>query len=59
MAPGPPDREANRFEILSPKRKKKENNKSNLPLFPNLPEIKKPNARYVVISSTDDKKPTH
>ena len=30
MAPGPSDLEANRFEILSPKRKKKENNKSIL-----------------------------
>lgn len=56
MAPGPPDREANRFAILSPKRKKRENTKT-LPLFPALPSIQKPNPRYVVISATNDKKP--
>ena len=60
MPPGPPNLGDNRFAALSEspksKRKKKDSGKpfSN---FLGLPSIQKPNPKYIIVSSADDKKP--
>ena len=62
MPPGPPNLGDNRFALLeaneSPqsKRKKKDVNKT-FSIFPGLPHVQKPNPKYIILSSADDKKP--
>ena len=60
MPTGPTNLGDNRFALLSynsrlSKRKKKENITKFI--FPKLPLIQKPNPKFVVMSSLDDKKP--
>ena len=61
MAPGPPNLGDNRFAMLSESprqtKRKKKDNYTPLNIFPKLPLIQKPNPKYVVMSSFDDKKP--
>ena len=60
MPPGPPNLGDNRFAALSEspksKRKKKDSGKP-FSIFPGLPSIQKPNPKYIIVSSADDKNP--